>query len=142
MNAEFLDPLDLRVVDDSGERPTYEVLANCTFYSAQQGREFTIPRGMKTDGPSIPVIGAALVGGGQLGLRAGVLHDAMWRDPAITTQVCNAVFYEALTLACRVDQAAAANMKIAVDIYATFGGRDAAPPEPPIAGNPEPWSNA
>ena len=139
MKAGFLDPLDLRVVNDSS-RPIFEVLANCVFFSEVTGREYTILRGTRTDGCSVPDVGVALVGSG--GLRAGVLHDILWGDPQFPTEVCNVVFKEAL-LCCGCDPAVAENMRLAVDLFAAVGGRKFGRDDhPPIISSNDYGSNA
>lgn len=125
MPARWLDPLHVVVLEDHGVRPTFEVLQSCGFWSEIYEREFTIPAGLRTDASSIPALLAPLVGSVSVGLRAGCLHDVLWRDPAVPTDVANAVFHEAL-IASNVDPHSAINMKLAVDLASPwrFGGNE------------------
>ena len=63
-----------------GPRPAFVVASDFRFWSAVLEREITVPAGATTDGPSIPVMLAPLVGGGMLGLRAAVIHDWLCRS--------------------------------------------------------------
>lgn len=129
MIAQFLDPCDLRVVEDGGARPVYSTLAPMTFLSAEQGREYTVPAGFFTDGPSIPVLLAPLVGGTP-GLRAAVLHDYLLRDQYVSRETADKVFHEAL-IASGVDPAAAGTMYNAVRAYSNqTAGASYKPPDP------------
>ena len=111
MVSHFLDQLDLRLVRDDGPRPIFRTLASMAFFSAQQNREFTVPPGIETDGPSVPMVGMLLVG--YRGMRAAVLHDWLLRCDDVPRETADLVFYEALVV-CGVESVTASAMYLAV----------------------------
>ena len=116
MDAQFLDPLDVRIVDDSRGRPVYEVLRPFSFWSNCFQREFTVPAGEQFDGPSIPQVATWLTGAAP-GLRASCVHDRLCRTHEVDRATADRVFLEALHV-CGVDDALAQTMYQAVRAYA------------------------
>lgn len=94
MDAQWLDPVDLRVVDDAGPRPIFETLRAVTFYSAYLQREITVPAGYQFDGASIPQPAMAFTG--WPGVRAALLHDWCCTSRVVERVVGDRLFLEAL----------------------------------------------
>lgn len=131
MNAAFLSDLYLRVDADDGPRPSFVVASDFRYWSAALSREITVPAGATTDGPSIPVMLAPLVGGGMLGLRAAVIHDWLCRSNQVLRTEADRVFLEALRV-CGVNENAAQTMYYAVRAYSNaVTAQDAQPQEAP-----------
>lgn len=128
MESRFLDPCDLRVVDDAGARPTFVTLSPMTFFSAARQHEYTVPAGTETDGPSIPVLLAPLIGGTP-GLRAAVLHDYLIRSGDVPRETADELFREALH-ASGVDPNAADTMYRAVATWTASLRPDLTPRDP------------
>lgn len=116
MHAAFLTDCYLRVDSDDGPRPSFVVATDFRFWSAVLNAEIVVPAGTTTDGPSIPVLLAPLVGGGMMGLRAAVIHDWLCRSSIVPREQADRVFLEALRC-CGVDENAAGTMYYAVRAY-------------------------
>lgn len=117
MTAQFLCPLDVRIVEDADGRPTYELLAPFGFFSRQFEREFWVPVGEQSrfDGPSIPQM--LLWGtGASPGLRASCIHDWLIKSRTVERKVADRIFLEALRV-CGVDDNLAQTMYLAVAAY-------------------------
>ena len=130
MNAAFLSDCYLRIDEDHGARPSFVVASDFRYWSAVAQQEITVPAGATTDGPSIPVLLAPLVGGGMRGLRAAVLHDWLCRSGAVEREMADRVFLEALRV-CGVDDNAAQTMYAGVRLYSSAlagHGQDVSPP--------------
>jgi hypothetical protein len=114
--ARFLDPVIVRVANDSEGRTLFLVERAFGFFSEKEGREYMVPAGTTTDGPSIPALLIPLIGGTP-GFRAAVLHDYLVRTLPLTERSrADDLFYEAL-LVCGVDPIVAQNMYLAVRAY-------------------------
>ena len=128
MDAQWLDPCDLRVVDDAAGRPVFELLRPFAFWSAACEREFTVPQGTTTDGPSVPILLAPLIGAQSVGFRAAVLHDWLVRSREVERKVADRVFLEALRV-CGVAEDVAQAMYAAVAAYTHHTTYEAPPTE-------------
>lgn len=116
MDAQFLSPLDVRIVDDSTGRACYELIAQFGFWSQAFEREFWVPAGTQFDGPSIPQF-ALWATGATPGLRASCLHDWLIVSRTVDRKIADRVFLEALRV-CGVDEVLARTMYEAVRSYA------------------------
>ena len=131
MDAQFLDPCDVRIVQDSNGRPIYELLRSFAFYSNVYEREFTVPPGATFDGPSIPQV-ALWATGAAPGLRASAVHDYLCRTREVPREVADRVFLEALRV-CGVESSLASMMYQAVRAYSL--SLEPMPPEQ-VVGSP------
>lgn len=123
----FLDPCDVRVVSDDGARAQFMVLSRMRYECDFLGVTLEVPAGAMTDGPSIPVLGAALLGGLTTGFRAAVLHDHLCRSRSVPRETADKVFLEAL-LSTGVPDAQAQSMYAAVRAWSSA--------QEPYAGEP------
>jgi hypothetical protein len=118
MDAQWLDQIDVRLVDDSGPRPIVETLRPVTFYSANLQREIVVPAGFVYDGSSIPQ--AAMSVTGYPAMAAALLHDWCCRSRCVDRSVGDRLFLEALRAGYnnkRVDEGVALAMYAAVAAY-------------------------
>jgi len=76
MTAEFLDELEIRVLDPS--TGLVQLLSDFR-YRDKQGRVFTCPKGTITDLASVPKIARSFTMRWQVTARSGVLHDGLVR---------------------------------------------------------------
>ena len=130
--SAFLDPLDLRVTNDEGARPEFELLAPFRYWSNRLQRVVTVPAGTTTDGASIPTLGMGLIG--YPGLRAAVIHDHLVTRPDLMPRdEADNVFHEALVV-CGVDDVTAALMYTAVAGHTTRLREQAEGPDPTKGG--------
>ena len=112
----FLDPCDVRVVSDDGAHAQFMVLSPFRYECDLLGVTLEVPANTMTDGPSIPALGAALLGGLTIGFRAAVLHDHLCRSRSVPREWADKVFREAL-LSTGVPEAQAESMYAAVRMY-------------------------
>ena len=106
--SAFLSDLVVRILDDSGPRPTMELTAPLLYQSDRLGA-VTVPAGFLFDGASIPQ--AAMSMTGWPGVRAACLHDYL--IDAGDRNLADDVFKEALAV-CGVPEQIAALMWAAV----------------------------
>ena len=113
--SEFLDNLDMRLIDDYDSRPQFSLLAPFRYQSDFAKTTFTVPQDFSTDGASIPQIAMSFTG--YPGMRAAVVHDYLVTNPeVIVREYADQVFHEAL-LVCGVNPATAQLMYSAVAGY-------------------------
>lgn len=118
MESGWLDPIDVRLIDDTGPRPIVDTLAPATFYSARLGREITVPEAFRFDGASIPQ--ALMSATGYPGMAAALLHDWCCRSRIVERPVGDRLLLEALRAGYngkRVDEGLALAMYASVSAY-------------------------
>ncbi len=115
MRAQFLTPLDLRLVDDQSNdgRGTWLTLGTCEYWSEIAGRRLRVPKNFRTDLASVPKLPIAYVLFGGRGSRAAVLHDWLYTCHELPRDVADQVFREAL-LVTGVPEDLAESMYLAV----------------------------
>lgn len=105
----FLDPLDVRLLNDKAQFP-WMTLAERRYEDQITGQTFVIPKYFRTDGASIPIAMAAIPVIGQamviryfgqgvfMGFGEGVLHDYLRRgdNPPVPPQIAHRIFRSAL----------------------------------------------
>lgn len=94
MEAGWLDPIDVRLVDDTGPRPIVETLRPATFYSARLTREITVPAGFRYDGSSIPQPLMSVTG--FPAMAAALLHDWCCKSRCVERSVGDRLYLEAM----------------------------------------------
>lgn len=108
---KFLTPLRVEQVDDAMWRLTAPL-----GYASGICGIVDVPVGFETDFCSVPRLPLAFMVDGNIGQRAGVVHDFLYSDPHFSRAVADAVLREAL-MVCDVGWFRAGTMWVAVRCF-------------------------
>lgn len=85
----------LRVEEDDDEKGR-TLIWPLVYYSVVLGRTIIVPRGFHTDFASVPRLPLVYVTLGDVGKKAAVVHDFLYRHSGVSRREADKVFYEAL----------------------------------------------
>jgi len=96
-NHRFIYPIDLKPLDI--EYKMWETEEEVIYWSRDRIK-YTVPKGFKTDGASIPKLFWSLIGSPVRGkyVNAALIHDWFYYTGEVTRKRADALFHEAMTL--------------------------------------------
>jgi hypothetical protein len=94
MSARFLAGLDVSLVDEP--RNIWRLHEPLPYWSRVLSATVIVPAGFETDFASVPRLPLVYLACGDVGRRAAVLHDYLYRTGQVSRPSADAVFREAL----------------------------------------------
>lgn len=92
--SEFRSPLDTRLIDD--QKDLHALLAVLIYVSTIAGMTFAVPTGFVTDFASVPRLPLVYWLVGNIARPAAVIHDYLYATGAVSREIADAVFLEAM----------------------------------------------